>query len=310
MTSDAKIGLLLGLIFIFIIAFILNGPHGLGGRANSNQATAQDLSNLASSSTDAGLAQPVGVASDLGSPITTSDDIRYRVPLSGGNLGGMTEQPAVTPESTDEVAAVTPDSVTPAPEPATADTSLVEIGENPVAANPADNVVSNQRGSTERTVTAESQGTEYTVVSGDSPAKIAMKFYGPVEGNRLVNVDRLMTANNIKDATKLKVGQKIIIPALPRGPETLISENPGTFTRVDGTTPRTETRTPTSASDTSATGNTKEYVVAQGDSLWTIAAKNLGSGIRYKEILKLNSGKLGSDGSRLAVGMKLRIPAQ
>ncbi len=39
MTSDAKIGLLLGLVFIFIIAFIINGLPGFGHRAGNNELT-------------------------------------------------------------------------------------------------------------------------------------------------------------------------------------------------------------------------------------------------------------------------------
>jgi len=39
MTSDAKIGLLLGLVFIFIIAFIINGLPKLRGESDSNELT-------------------------------------------------------------------------------------------------------------------------------------------------------------------------------------------------------------------------------------------------------------------------------
>ena len=39
MTSDAKIGLLLGLVFIFIIAFIINGLPNLRGDMNNNELT-------------------------------------------------------------------------------------------------------------------------------------------------------------------------------------------------------------------------------------------------------------------------------
>ena len=39
MTSDAKIGLLLGLVFIFIIAFIINGLPKFGHNSNNNDST-------------------------------------------------------------------------------------------------------------------------------------------------------------------------------------------------------------------------------------------------------------------------------
>ncbi|HOL31940.1 MAG TPA: LysM peptidoglycan-binding domain-containing protein [Anaerohalosphaeraceae bacterium] len=51
-----------------------------------------------------------------------------------------------------------------------------------------------------------------------------------------------------------------------------------------------------------------EYVVKEGDSLWKIAASQLGSGVRYEEILALNP-QLKKD-STLVVGSKIKIPAK
>ena len=45
MTSDAKIGLLLGLVFIFIIAFIINGLPGLSQDSHNNTLTAEIFLN-------------------------------------------------------------------------------------------------------------------------------------------------------------------------------------------------------------------------------------------------------------------------
>ncbi len=53
----------------------------------------------------------------------------------------------------------------------------------------------------------------------------------------------------------------------------------------------------------------RSYVVQEGDTLWRIAAENLGSGTRYGEIAKLNAGIL-EDEEILAVGMRLKIPAR
>ena len=44
MSSDAKIGLLLGLVFIFIIAFIINGLPSLRHQANNDELTNNMLS--------------------------------------------------------------------------------------------------------------------------------------------------------------------------------------------------------------------------------------------------------------------------
>jgi len=49
--------------------------------------------------------------------------------------------------------------------------------------------------------------------------------------------------------------------------------------------------------------------VRQGDTLWKIAANQLGDGSRYKEIVKLNSAVLESEDD-LAVGMTLKMPTR
>ena len=51
------------------------------------------------------------------------------------------------------------------------------------------------------------------------------------------------------------------------------------------------------------------YVVQSGDTLWHIAARLLGDGARYDEILELNRDRLASP-HELAVGTELRIPIQ
>lgn len=53
---------------------------------------------------------------------------------------------------------------------------------------------------------------------------------------------------------------------------------------------------------------TREYIVKNGDSLWVIATKELGSGTRYEEILKLNPHI--NKNTTLDIGMKLKIPAK
>lgn len=314
MTSDAKIGLLLGLIFIFIIAFILNGLPGLHGKASSNQATAQDLSNLSSSATDAALAQPAGVASGIGAPAGGEGDVRYKMSLTGSGTAGKV---AGGIGATSQPGTLCPDSNTAASKSAmTGDKSgLVDLSDKS-AGKPADDAAVSDGGVAVATVADETQkSNEYTIVSGDTPAKIAMKAYGASEGNRLVNINKIMSANKIKDPTKLVVGKKLTIPALPSGPAKLVATNPETFTTAESTAPKSLVKTtadvkPEAKPEAKPASGASEYVVVSGDSLWKIAAKTLGNGNRYKDILKLNSQKLGKDGSKLALGMKLQIPAQ
>ena len=50
-----------------------------------------------------------------------------------------------------------------------------------------------------------------------------------------------------------------------------------------------------------------QYVVREGDSLWSIAGEKLGNGSRYKEISKLNADVL-KDENDLTIGMRLSLP--
>jgi len=76
--------------------------------------------------------------------------------------------------------------------------------------------------------------------------------------------------------------------------------------------PRPQPTTPTTtppASPAAPTGTaTREYTVQQDDSLWKIAEKELGNGIRYKEIIHLNEGV--NENTTLHKGMKLKLPAK
>jgi LysM repeat protein len=50
-----------------------------------------------------------------------------------------------------------------------------------------------------------------------------------------------------------------------------------------------------------------QYVVREGDSLWSIAVAKLGDGSRYNEISKLNADVLKNDHD-LTIGMQLSLP--
>lgn len=69
-----------------------------------------------------------------------------------------------------------------------------------------------------------------------------------------------------------------------------------------------ETEMPDGPTDDVSQGNTKTYTIQSGDSLWSIAQKQLGNGSRFNEILKLNP-KLTAK-SNLVVGGKIKLPAK
>ena len=74
-----------------------------------------------------------------------------------------------------------------------------------------------------------------------------------------------------------------------------------------------QTQTPAAAQAYSATqpmgpalNNTSVYLVVKGDTLWSIARKQLGSGARYKEVLALNPHI--SEQKPLTIGTRLTLP--
>jgi LysM repeat protein len=122
--------------------------------------------------------------------------------------------------------------------------------------------------------TPENAATEYVVVQGDSFSKIAKKFG--------VTVKAVEAANPGVEPTKLKVGQKLSIPAA--------SGN-------------SATPTPTGMAPASATGGEEIYTVKSGDTLTKIAKVY---GITVKAIESENNLTT----TKIKVGDKLKIPAK
>lgn len=119
---------------------------------------------------------------------------------------------------------------------------------------------------------------EYTVVSGDTLAKIAKKTLGDsTKWRDIYEVNK----SAIKNPNQIYVGQKLVIP---------------------GTTTEPVPETPS----TGATGSS-EYVVVSGDSLWRIAQKTLGSGRKWNIIYEANQDVI-RDPNKISVGQKLTIP--
>ena len=116
---------------------------------------------------------------------------------------------------------------------------------------------------------ATAQG-EHVVMKGDSFSTIAKK-YG-------VTSRAIQEANPGVEPTRLKIGQKLVIPAR---------------------TASATTATPTNG----ASGATKTYTVKSGDTLQAIARRN---GVTVKELQAANNLTT----TRITVGQKLRLPSK
>jgi nucleoid-associated protein YgaU len=157
----------------------------------------------------------------------------------------------------------------------------------------------------------------YVVVDGDNLGTIAKKVYGPEEGNRIINNQRIFEANRniLKSPDDIRIGQQLVIPP-PARPDTVLPKT--LFEKVEAIGKRhvpapeqTEPAKPTAPKVEPAKPATTErwYVVQEGDNLWRIAATQLGSGVRHEEIAKLNVDVLKGD-IKVNPGMRLRLPSK
>ena len=293
MTSDAKIGLLLGLVFIFIIAFAINGLP----RFNSNSS--ELTTNMVSSPDSLGIAGKERKAQEVfdwteqveeepieevRAPIEEKENIRFKMPLPSDIA--IAKNTSIM-EIPDEIEPAAPEPVEPA--------RPVEI---PV----------------EKTVVKEPEPVKpslpkiYTVGEGDTLADIAKKFYGPEQGNKTANVAKVFEANRqlLKAIDEIYVGQKLIIPPLGSSEPDKNSSTSFSSSIFEKIKSIGRKRLLTDTNNEKQGG---QYIVREGDNLWRIAVKKLGDGSRYEEISKLNTNIL-KDEDNLIVGMLLIMPAR
>lgn len=70
--------------------------------------------------------------------------------------------------------------------------------------------VKTEKADNNSTTSSITQGETYVIKSGDTIDKIVSKFYGRYDTDK---IDEILRVNNIKDPSKLQLGQTIIIPA-------------------------------------------------------------------------------------------------
>lgn len=183
MTSDAKIGLLLGLVFIFLIAFIINGLPNLREDENSNELTTS-MVNLENEPAGLG-ARERKVREVFERPEPVQKQAFDKVQHAGTEKVDVRFE-MLLPESISVVKDVTTEKA-------------------------AEDVES---------VAGRKSPRSYVVVSGDNLAVIAKKCYGQEEGNKRKNVTRIFEANRklLKSPDEIYVGQELVIPPLSGTP--------------------------------------------------------------------------------------------
>jgi nucleoid-associated protein YgaU len=343
MTSDAKIGLLLGLVFIFVIAFIINGLPNL--RPQTGKAEISTVMNP-TTDVDFGIADKTRKAQDNWSTLLGEQKAEPPVAqTTAAEQPTMTLEPPQSPQTAGnaETHSLMPSIATLLDRLATnvaqKDTTVIMPAPQPVATEPLVTVEPPQPKPVESITPApdiqQAAGRSlaalrkdgwkvYTVGEGESLASVAKKMYGAEEGNRVRNIRRIYEANKdiLKSLDAVVAGQKLVIPpalpplpAQPPKPADVLSqalfETVDTMGKASAPAPAPALKAAPKAPAPSVAPATEGrwYVVQDGDNLWKIATSQLGSGTRYEEIAKLNADLLRSKDT-LDVGMRIRLPAK
>ncbi|MBW8001165.1 MAG: LysM peptidoglycan-binding domain-containing protein [Planctomycetes bacterium] len=285
MTSDAKIGLLLGLVFIFLIAFLVNGLPNLRANENNNELT---ISAVNSTSNNLGIADNERKASKH----FIQQKIRFKTKLPKNNA-------ATKPIIVNRYALITKPAGKTSKKSAnlTLRESLRKTAER-TAATPKTNP-------TRKRLSRKALPKTYIVASGDTLAVIAQKFYGAQAGNKNLNITKIYKANSaiLESPDDIYVGQTLIIPPLA-------SSHARYSTRTSSASTVYKRLKAMGKGIMAANTNKKAsgtYIVKPGDSLWTIADDQLGDGDRYSDIFQMNTNIM-QDEDTLVVGMRLKLP--
>jgi nucleoid-associated protein YgaU len=289
MTADAKVGLLLGLVFIVLIAFLINGLPGFLNPPSKLNVSPQDPTKdslvLTSQAEKA-----VKAMEPPSTPRVSEIPKENRADVTIKNDKPEIKEPVPAPKPAD-----------PQPKDPAVSTVKPEVA-TAVEPKPAKPVA---------------EPRTYVVQPGDNFSKISVAMYGSELGNKLATVQALMDANKdqIKPGGAILPGKKLVVPDLASPAETSTSTESTPAKAADKPADKAATKSadkpaakpagkaakpkpanPDPASfeqpkkkPVSQKDAGKSYRVKPGESLWTIAEKQLGDGNRYREIISLNA---------------------
>ena len=273
MTHETRIALLVGMVFIVLFGLVL------GQRSISFSKSYNSPESSASEEPKASSPSPEMVSAAFGDRDERSvlEDPRDRPSLQAGAREPQRVEPSVP--------AIVPH---PRLQQIIGQTAQPPVREVPIPAQPG-----------QRT---------YKVCAGDTLIGIARKVYGRGGGasyTLIYNANR----DKISNPRSLAVGQVLIIPNIvsqPAGPQ---QRKPKVKPPVSGQRPKRYTVITLESLDDHFKGG-RTYVVRPGDNLTAIAGKVMGSESRsaVRKLLSANRDLI-DDPNKLAIGLKLRIPA-
>lgn len=320
MTRETKIGLLVGLAFIIVIGILLS-DH-INSSADPAPAQASKIYDSLERSVSAPDARQPGQTVVVTpahvlprDPVPTEHDTSppagvsiIKIQPGGDPSTAKAPAPVSANQQPDEVQRATDEvdkpPLTSDPRFASSDTTpltsgaapdrlrqiarkngedVVAVGTPPVPVAMA-SPVGQSRGS------ALGPSKQVTAEQGDTVCKLAAKYLG---GNTKSNREAIIRANPsmTPDGHLVITGRTYVIPAtVAHDVEAAAPEDPAKTSRI----------TPARSAPTL-------YTVKDNDSLWKIAAAQLGSGNRWTEIRDLNQHLL-KGGAQLQVNMRLKLP--
>lgn len=319
MTADAKVGLLLGLFFIVVIAFLINGlPNFLHSEQTASAPqTAVTPPAGPDLVIDQRLTETATRLSPTRAPLRVSQPPQDVVVLS---QTAQTAEPITLAPLPSPVATPTETSPTPPP-------PALMPQETPVIVRQAETLPSLPEPQPQPAAARNDANAQIHIVQkGESLASIAQKYYGAQEGSRASAIQRLYEANKdiLESPDKIQAGHKLVIPNAQKQQKTTASQTllqkfsdlierqptpaaPKTQEKPLSTEkPAEKPAIPTQK--TTPTPKVVEYTVQKGDTLWKIAERTLGDGHKMGLLIELNKDQL-KNPDDIRVGMKLRVPA-
>jgi nucleoid-associated protein YgaU len=288
MTADAKVGLLLGLVFIVLIAFLINGLPGFLNPPSKLVVLPQDKTPN----------------------MVIDGQVKKVMEAMEPHTVARVSEPSKEERAKVTLASDKPEIRDPAPESKPADPqpkNTIVSTDKPVEPKPVE----------PKPIKPAVEPRTYVVQPGDNLSKISVAMYGSELGNKLATVQALYEANKdqMKTASDILPGKKLVIPNLAPPADTNAatdstqaksadkpadkpaaksSDKPAAKPAGKSAKPKPANPDPGSFEQpkkkpVSQKDAGKSYRVKSGESLWTIAEKQLGDGNRYREIISLNA---------------------
>jgi nucleoid-associated protein YgaU len=216
MTADAKVGLLLGLVLIAIIAFAINGWPDFIPSAKDTPVVETAVTTQTSGAL---VIEPavVDVARNLQEKRTS---VRYVTPPSeviplDEYAGGSSQAPVAREQTASSDTASSASPAETAKEAAQPDTKVAVV-DSKTQQSDVQKMEQVQKPNRQEVAAAPKTiaGANHVVEEGDSLAYIAKKYYGPEEGNKRATIQMLYEANKnvLESPDKIQVGDQLVIP--------------------------------------------------------------------------------------------------